>query len=306
MLRKLLMGGSGKFMAFQPFGYPFDLISPLSPADLRKSIRSQSRSWFDIKSGARGWVVGPLVCLWFRAFERNGPMLFGWISRSARETRVVGRAGSDLDGLLFMVLATPVVVVCIFKLALTGGIRSFELAVLAGGIYALIFGGLLWAKHVFRREAEPLVSFLRDAAKAGPPRQEQSSIEAGAASAFACRGRASFSGLILILNGQDHVGDVTSGVIHEALLGIDWDGFVVLASAREVYLQTVREDGGFIIEMRDGGAARHCRATRSEQPVEIKDQPRQMFTFEEVYAVFIAYASGAPVPAWVAWEPMRW
>lgn len=279
-------------MAFQPFGYPFDLSSPLSPADLRKSIRSRSRDWFDMKDGARGWVVGPVVCLWFSAFDRHGPMLLGWISRSTWGTRVVGRAGSDLNGLLLLVALTPIMAFCIFMMASTGGSRALEGAVFAGGIYALICGVVLWAKHVFRREAEPLVRFLRDAAKASPSRQAQP--PAGA----------SFSGLVLTVSGEDHAGDVTPDTIHEALLGIGRDGFAVLASAPEIYLQTAWQDGGFIIEMRDGGEARHFRAARSERLVEPKDRSRLTFTFEEVLAVFTTYASGTPMPASVAWEPM--
>lgn len=280
-------------MAFQPFGYPFEISSPLSPSDLRKSIRSRSKDWFDMKNGARGWVAGPVVCLWFSAFDRHGPMLLGWISRSTWGTRVVGRAGSDLNGLLLLVALTPLMAFCIFMLASTGGSRSLERAVFAGGIYALICGVVLWAKHLFRREAEPLVRFLRDAARGSPSRQAQP--PAGA----------SFSGLVLTVSGEDHAGEVTADSLHEALLGIGLDGFAVLASAPEIYLQTAWQDGGFTIEMRDGDKARHFHAARSGRPGGPRDRSRLTFTFEEVLAVFIAYASGTPMPASVAWEPMR-
>lgn len=280
-------------MAFQPFGYPFDIRSPLSPPDLKKSIRSRSKGWFDMKDGARGWVVGPVVCLWFSAFDRNGPMLIGWISRKTWETRIVGRAGSDLDGLLLLVTITPFVVFSLFMWASIGGGRSLEVAAFAG-LFALIWVVALWATHHFRREAEPLVRFLRDAAtKSNPPRQTQPA--AGS----------TYSGLVLTVNDEDHAGDVTSDTIHEALLGIGLDGFAVLASASEIYLQTAWQDGGFIIEMRDGDEARHFRAARSDKPVKSKDQSRLTFTFEEVLAVFLAYASGTPMPASVAWETMR-
>lgn len=280
-------------MAFQPFGYPFDISSPLSPSDLRKSIRSRSKGWFDVKGGARGWVVGPVICLWFSAFDRHGPMLLGWISRNTWGTRIAGRAGSDLNGLLLLVALTPFIVFNLFMMASTGGSRSLEGAVFAGGFYAFICVIVLWAKHVFRREAEPLVRFLRDAAtKSNPSRRAEPTAGAD------------FSGLILTVNGEDHEGDVTPNTIHKALLGIGLDGFAVLASAPEIYLQTAWEDGGFIIEMRDGDEARHFRAARSGRPVVSKDRSRLTFTFEEVLAVFIAYADGTPTPAWVAWETM--
>lgn len=280
-------------MAFQPFGYPFDISSPLSPSDLRKSIRFRSKDWFDMKDGARGWVAGPVVCLWFSAFDRHGPMLLGWISRNTWGTRIAGRAGSDLNGLLLLVALTPLMVFCLFMVASTGGSRSLEGAVFAGGFYALICVIVLWAKHMFRREAEPLVRFLRDAAtKSSPARQVQPTAGAN------------FSGLVLTVSGKDRAGDVTPDTIHEALLGIGLDGFAVLASAPEIYLQTAWQDGGFIIEMRDGDEARHFRAARSDRPVGSKDRSRLTFTFEEVLAVFIAYASGTPTPASVTWETM--
>lgn len=275
-------------MAFLPFGNPFDISSPLSVSDLRKSIRSRSKGWFDMQDGARGWVVGPVVCLWFSAFDRHGPMLLGWISRNTGETRIDGRAGSDLNGLLLLAALTPLMVFCLIMIPLTGG------SVFIGGIWALICVMVLWAKHLFRREAEPLVRFLRDAAtKSSPSRQARPTAGAN------------FSGLVLTVNGEDHAGDVTPDTIHEALLGIGPEGFAVLASAPEIYLQTAWQDGGFIIEMRDGDEARHFRAARSGRPVHSKDRSRLTFTFEEVLAVFIAYASGTPKPASIAWESMR-
>ena len=281
-------------MAFEPFGYPFAISSPLSPSDLRKSIRTRSKGWFDTRDGARGWVVGPVICLWFSAFDRHGPMVLGWISRNTWGTRIVGRAGSDLNGLLLLGALTPFMAFCVFMLALTGGSRSLEGAVYVGGIFVLLSGIVLWSNHLFRREAEPLVRFLRDAAtKANRSRQAQP--PAGA----------SFSGLVLAVNGEDHAGDVTPDIIHEALLEIGPDGFAVLASAPEIYLQTAWQDGGFIVEMRDGDEARHFRAARSGRPVEPKDRSRLTFTFEEVLAMFMAYASRTPMPASVAWEPMR-
>lgn len=275
-------------MAFQPFGYPFDIRSSLPPSELKKSIRSRSKGWFDMKDGARGWVVGPVVCLWFSAFDRHGPMLLGLISRSTWGTRIAGRAGSDLNGVLLLVALTPFMVFCLSMMPLTGGVAF------VAGFWVLICVIVLWAKHAFRREAEPLVRFLKEVAT----KSDQSRRAQPAAAA-------DFSGLVLTVNGEDHAGGVTPDIIHEALLGIGPDGFVVLASAPEIFLQIAWEDGGFIIEMRDGDEGRHFRAARSGRPVGPKDRSRLTFTFEEVLAVFLAYASGTPMPASVAWEPMR-
>ena len=189
---------------------------------------------------------------------------------------------------------TPFMVFSAFMMASTGGGRSFEGTVFAGGLYALLCVIVLWTKHLFRREAEPLVRFLKDVAtKSGP--SSQAPRTAGA----------EVPGLVLTVSGEDHAGAVTPDIPHEALLGIGPDGFAVLASAPEIYLQTAWRDGGFIIEMREGDAGRHFRATRSGSPVHSRDRSRVTFTFEEVLAVFIAYASGTPTPSSVAWETLR-
>ena len=281
-------------MAFQPFGYPFDIRSPLSSDDLREAIRARTVAWFDTTNGARGWVVGPLVCLWFSAFDRRGPMLLGWISRETWGTRIAGRAGSDLNGLLLLVALTPFMVFIVLTMASTDDGRLPERAALVGGIFAVIWVMVLWSKHAFRREAEPLVRFLRDAAGPSSP-----SRRADAAA------RVRFPGLVLTVSGEVHEGDVTPAMISDALLGIGPDGFAVLASAPETYLQTAWRDGGFIIEKRDGDQSRHFRAARPGRPVGLKDTSRLTFTYEEVLAVFLAYASARPTPASVAWEKMR-
>jgi hypothetical protein len=275
-------------MVFQPVGYPFEISSALSPPGLKRSIRSRTKGWFDMKDGARGWVVGPIVCLWFSAFDRHGPMLLGWISRNTRGTRIVGRAGSDLNGVLLLVALTPFIVFYLSMMPFTGGVAFFAAS------WVLICGIVLWAKHVFRRDAEPLVRFLKEVAKKSDPSRRAQPAAA-----------ADFSGLVLTVNGDDQAGGVTPDTIHEALLGIGVDGFAVLATAPEIYVQTAWHDGGFIIEKRDGDEGRHFRAARSGRPAGPKDRSRLTFTFEEVLAVFLAYASGTPMPASVAWETMR-
>ena len=187
-------------MAFQPFGHPFGISSSLSASELKKSIRSRNKGWFDMNDGARGWVVGPVVCLWFSAFDRQGPMLLGWISRNTWGTQITGRAGSDLNGLLVLAVLTPFMIFAVFMMVSTGGSRSLDAAVLASGLYVFICGIVLWTKHLFRREAEPLVRFLRDVAtKSSPPRQAGPS--AGA----------KISELVLSVNGEDQ-GPVTSDI----------------------------------------------------------------------------------------------
>jgi hypothetical protein len=94
-------------VAFEPFGYRFEIHSPLAPAEVKTAIRSRSKDWTDPKNGARGWVVGPFVCLWLNLANPNGPMLFGRFKRAEAGTTITGRAGSDLNGLLLYALLLP-------------------------------------------------------------------------------------------------------------------------------------------------------------------------------------------------------
>ena len=54
-------------MTFQPFGYRFEITSELTPTEAKAAIRSKKTTVFDVKNGARGWIVGPFICLWFSA-----------------------------------------------------------------------------------------------------------------------------------------------------------------------------------------------------------------------------------------------
>ena len=96
---------------------------------------------FDTKNGARGWIAGPFICLWFSAFDRYGPMLFGLISANNLGTRVHGRAGSDLNGVLMFTLLIPLMAWLVFKVVSEGQASGGQLVVTA-----LVFW---WAAHSY-------------------------------------------------------------------------------------------------------------------------------------------------------------
>lgn len=107
-------------MGFQPFGFTFEIFSSLPPERAKAALRSKKTSLFDAQNGARGWIAGPFICLWFSAFDRYGPMLFGLISAYNLGTRVRGRAGSDLNGVAMFTLSIPLVGWLIFKMVAEG------------------------------------------------------------------------------------------------------------------------------------------------------------------------------------------
>lgn len=278
-------------MAYQPFGYRFDVRSPTQPSEVRAAIRSRKKQWFDPKDGARGWIVGPFICLWFSPFDRYGPMLFGRISRDGFETRIKGRAGSDLNGIAMVCVLMPLMAWLFYQMLADGTLTTTKQILVIGGLMAfplLVF----WTSHIFRRDAEPLVRFLADAVTPSGRALRKKSATTTISKAFS-----------LNVGGESRKGPVTPDGIHDALLGIGAGDFVILASAPETYLQTAFRDGGYILERRDGDAQRHLRALRRAVPPTRSSDA--VFSFEEVREAFMAYASETPMPPFVVWEPMQ-
>lgn len=147
-------------MVFQPFGYRFEVISHKDFAGVKRAIRAKKTGILDAKNGARGWIVGPFICLWWSAFDQYGPMLFGVISDETFGVRVHGRAGSDLNGVLMFTLLVPVMAWLVFMMISEGQATLGQLFVI--GLVVLLGGPLIFCSaHRKRRDGEPLVRFLR-------------------------------------------------------------------------------------------------------------------------------------------------
>jgi len=150
-------------MAFQPFGPRFDIRSPLSPESAKAAIRKRKRRWLDPKNGARGWIVGPLICLWWSPYNQQGPMVIGRIAKDGSGARISGRAGLDLNGVIAVLVVSIVAIPVTWIMAAAGQISS-EGALLFAGLFGGIVALGFWARSFFHREAEPLVRFLRNTA----------------------------------------------------------------------------------------------------------------------------------------------
>jgi hypothetical protein len=280
-------GGGG--VAFQPFGYRFDIRSPSQPSELKAVIRSRKKRWFEPKDGARGWILGPFICLWFSAFDRYGPMLFGRIIRDGFGTRIKGRAGSDLNGLAMVCVLLPVMACLFYRVRADEAFTTKDIVI--WGAFMAVPLLVFWTSHIFRRDAEPLVRFLHDAVTSGPTLRGKSA-STPISKAFS-----------LDVGGENRKGPVTSDEIHEALLEAGEGDIVILGSAPETYIQTAFRDGGYIIERRDGDEQRHFRALRRAIPSASSSD--SLFSFEEVRETFLAYVSDAAMPPFVIWEPMH-
>lgn len=279
-------------MPFQPFGYRVEITSPLAPADFRAAVRSGWKGWFDPKNGARGWIVGPLICLWFSAFDQYGPMLFGLLSRHGDGTTLRGRAGSDLNGVAMYTLLIPLMAFLIYQMVMDGSASTGSLLVLA--LMLLVGAPLIyWSAHKERREAEPLIRFLRNAVTPAGRSLRSTSARVPIP-----------QGLILTSGEESRESAATSTDIHQALLGSGPGDVVILSAAPESYIQTAWSDGGFILEKREGDRLHHFRATRRVSST-FPPVPVAVFTFEEALSAFMAYASGAPAPGFLKWEPLH-
>jgi hypothetical protein len=280
----------GEAVAFQPFGYVFEIRSPLPPAAAAAAIRSRKKGWFHHADGARGWIVGPFVCLWLSAFDRYGPMLFARISGDDFGSKVAGRAGSDLNGIALLAGLLPLMAWLLYESVAAGDYTLKYLAITGGVI--LISPLAFWWSHKNRREAEPLVRFLEDTLTSSGR-----ALRAKLATASVSRG------LTLNVAGKAHDGRVTPDAIHDALLSVGAGGFVILAKSDEAYIQTALQGGGYILEMRDGDVQQHFRAVR-RSGVAAGDQGA-VFIFEEVRETLMAYAAEAPMPRFLMWERMH-
>lgn len=276
-------------MPFQPFGYPFEVQSPLPPCELKAAIRARKKNWLDLKNGARGWIAGPFICLWFSAFDQHGPMLIGRISRDKFGAKISGRAGSDLNGLAMACML--MLLMAIMAYVMHASIRQIAIP---GAFFLVMMLLVLWSKHAFRREAEPLVRFLNDVA-----------CRSGRASSAKSTSAAVSKRFRLNVSGEDHAGPTTPQVIHDALLNLGSGDFVILSTGEEAYIQTASRDGdGFILEKREGSAEQHFQAVRRNGSQTAIVDPL-IFTFDEINDAFAAYASDAPMPSYLTWTPMR-
>lgn len=279
-------------MGFQPFGYRFEVISNLNSANTKKAIRAKKTGIFDAKNGARGWVAGPFICLWFSAFDRYGPMLFGLISSHNFGARVHGRAGSDLNGILMFTLLVPVMAWLVFMMISEGQASTGQLLWI--GLIFLVGGPLLfWSAHKERKDAEALVRFLRKTLSPAlvPSRS--------AISATDKRGNAR-----LVINGDHLKGQVTSEAIENALMRVGNGDFLIIETNTQNYIQTAYREGAYILETRKGGPTQHYRADRVEKPSDLTGNAGDHFTFEEIQEALISYVSGANMPAFIRWQPM--
>lgn len=274
-----------------PFGSGFEINSALSFEALRSAIRSKKKPMFDMRSGPRGWILGPLICLWLSPYWSMGPGAVGLISRNDSASRVVGLAGFDPAGsamLLVISLIAPLLIGL-------SGIAGFGFSMLALVLFPA--GGVLimWSRAQFHHEAEPIVRFLETIGRPAP-RQGQ---PAGSVAVPLQRP------VTLTIDGEEQAGLASWEEICAALEGLGSDGFMILAEGPETYIQLLRVGDEFVLEKREGDRRSHFRATRREGHAGRSSAMGPTFSIAEARAVLAAHTSGSPKPDFVTWEKLR-
>jgi len=274
-------------MPFQPLGYRFEVLSTMPLAEARASLRARRTGWFDPQSGPRGWIVGPVFCLWLSAFDQYGPMVFGIIGEQNRGTRVQGLAGSDLNGVLMFTLLIPLMAFIAFQLILEDAASLRQLLVI--GAILLVGGPLMfWSAHKDRRQAEPLIDFVESALV-----KVRSRPKACSSSRSADR-----RDLRLIVGKDEQSGSaVTVDAVCNAVEAIRYDphGLVVLQLDEQRYMQSAAKDGGFILEKREGASSRHFIAERS-------DSTGRILSADEITAALLDYLGDRSATPGLRWE----
>lgn len=235
-------------MAFQPLGYRFEITSALSLGEAKRRIRREKMGWFDSKNGARGWIIGPFLCLWQSAFDRHGPMVLGFIRHDGIKTKIVGRAGADLNGTALFLFLTPLMAWLTFQMARYGR-GSTGSYVVIGLLFGIGLPLTLWINSKDRREADALVHFVRRQL-APTDKNVRSSAHSSPTQSRSVR---------LIVNGIDRT-QVSADELHGAIAALSIGDFAVLERASEDYMQVLSKESEFILEKREGSAGRHFQA----------------------------------------------
>jgi len=269
-----------------PFGFCFEVNSALSLEGLKSAIRSKKKPLFDMRSGPRGWFLGPLICLWLSPHWTMGPGAVGIVCRTGSTSKVVGLAGFDPAGtamLLVISIGAPLVI----GLSGTAGFGFSMIALIlfpAGG--ALI----MWSRAQFHHEADPIVRFL-DKVSRLPSNQ-------GRARTAAIPPQRDMT---LTVDGEERSELPSWEEIEAALEGLESDGFMILAEGPETYVQLMRIGDEFVLEKREGGRHRHYQARRAAGHAGRSSATGPTFSTSEAQEVLAAYVSNAPTPTFILW-----
>ncbi|MFB0612173.1 hypothetical protein [Aurantiacibacter poecillastricola] len=265
---------------------PFRIQSRLPPEQVRGLVKGAFVDWFEIREAPRGWIIGPLMCVWRTAFT-NDNTVYALILRAGWRTRVVGFSLSDV--------ARPFFALCL--LAILWGIwnqyAAGEMLLRGAILFSVIIGALftLLARWPMAKREPPSVRFLRRLIEQDRAVSEE--VEEVPLPTFECNPRA----LDLILSGMptgrvESAADVISAFrkVEDAS-----EEFIILAASDEQFIQSAPMGDGFIVEWRDGSEDRHFTARLAA------DREEELCA-REALALLLTFAHDAAWPDSVIWR----
>jgi hypothetical protein len=264
---------------FRLFGCPFEVRSALSPAEAKAALRKQKVGWLDPKTGPRGWILGPFLCLQWSALAQQGPVVLAQIADDGFGSRIRGRAGPDLASLSILGVMTGVVIFSIYAFALQIG--NFGPILFSSAVALLFVGAVLWLRLASREDADPLVRFIR--------RVLETSAAPTVQTVPLTLDRTPVPSARLNVNGDERGVAPSEHDIGEAILAMEPDGFLILEFAPGTFMQTALEYDRFVLEKSEGGRDHFYRA-------------KGRLDRNEIIDAMINYLRGREGPKQVVWE----
>ena len=270
-------------MAFQPLGYRFEIEARRPLSHSKAALRQALVGWFEPKSAPRGWIVGPFLCLWMSAFDRQGPMVFATMRGGDFTTKITGRAGSDLNGTLMFLLLAPVMGWIVYSMILSGQATT-RLVVVIGIILGLGLPFTLWTNSSDRKRADPIVRFIERTVST-ERRERRAAISAKQLSEHPVAGSE------LVINGETTIASPSERAVHDALVALETDQFLIVSFGPGTYMQTAKEYDQFVLERRDGNADQHYGVDRG-------------LSLEQVTEILLAYLTCKEADPSLRWKKM--
>jgi hypothetical protein len=268
--------------AARPFGYSVEIRSALSPEEAKAALRTKMTGWFDMKSGPRGWIVGPWLCIWLDAFDQAGPMMLARITGDGAGSHIRGRAASNFKGVMIAGILAPAAIAIPAIYLSTGGAQYAWMLLPAFACLAISLL-ILWSGHLFRAEAGPLIRVVRNIVEPQPGKKVAKPR---------ARDRTPIQTATLIVDGEETGKPPSADAIAQAISEMEPGGFLIVAFAPEAYMQAALEYDRFSLEKREGGRDRHFRAAGE-------------FEAEEIAEAMTAYLLGRKSADRFVWESIR-
>ena len=212
-------------------------------------------------------------------------MVIGRIVDTGRGTRISGRAGSDLNGVAWMV-AIALLLGAIFLAAYLDGKADAGQFILVAIVLIAMLPLVLWLGHKDRKQADPLVRFLREATGIAPPKKPRQVVDFP---------EKTIVSMALELSGREKSEACSTATIREALqaLADEEEEFVILSIDETHFIQTGFDGMEYLLERREGSEAEHYRAYPAAG---------HALTLEDVQAAFAAWCEQKPQPPGIDWR----